>query len=75
MCQGSSEFAITFGVTVDDPQEGVGFTCSLCGRDRLRSVYSLPGDREAMLCATCFFGDPPTTETEAGPVSPEGEEG
>ena len=29
--------------------------CALCGKE-VRSVYALPGEREAKFCRACFFG-------------------
>lgn len=39
-------------------------TCALCGR-RCRSLYALPGERKAYLCASCFFKPIPTTTPES----------
>lgn len=43
--------------------------CALC-KKATRSLYALPGERGAKLCADCFFSPLPTTSSD--PLSEEG---
>jgi hypothetical protein len=43
--------------------------CALCKKP-VRSLYALPGERGAKLCAACFFSPLPTADPLPGNQSP-----
>jgi hypothetical protein len=49
-------------MTQCNESSGGRLICALC-KKQTRSLYALPGERGAKLCATCFFSPLPTTTT------------